>query len=90
MDDIHGMGYIATYVSNSLHASEVFFHDSIENVWFTIKLCGNNVFMVGCIYGSPFLSTNNDQCELLSAVPRNVHCLVYDYGNTDWEKLLLL
>ena len=47
------------YVSNSLYASEVLFHDSIvtENVWFTIKLCGNNVLMVGYIYGSPFLST---------------------------------
>lgn len=64
------------------------FYDSIviENVWFTIKLRGSNIFMVGCIYGSPFLSTNNDQCELLSAC-LEIHCLAYDYGNIDWENL---
>ena len=89
-----GLRGVAIYASDQLLVAEISFpgNSFSEQIWLRVRLSGNDVLQLGCIYRSPSSEDANSQqlCALLKEVmdAQASHLLIvgdFNFGDIDWE-----
>ena len=89
-----GIRGIAIYVKDCIQANEIFLTaPTIEHLWLSINLKGNDKLIFGCIYRSPSLnlaSSTEDLSDLLRRATNTPHSHIvitgdFNYKGIDWD-----